>query len=142
MKTLTKTLLLLLMAVACLQSVSAQDASKNDDRKAKHEEKFKAAAAKLNLTDAQQTKLKAVLLQNRTEMKALRQANKDKPKDEKRQAMLEQLKKADGQISAILDSKQLDIYKHMKEEKKAEMKKKREEHMKMHEEMEGEVGIF
>lgn len=134
--------MLLFVTVACLQSVSAQDAAKNDDRKAKHEAKFKAAVAKLNLTDEQQAKLKTVLQQNKTEMKALREANKNKTKDEKRQAMMDQLKKADAQISAILDPKQMEIYKQMKEEKKAEMKKKREEHMKMREEIEGEEGIF
>jgi hypothetical protein len=134
--------MLLFVTVACLQSISAQDASKNEDRKAKHEQKFKAAAAKLNLTDEQQAKLKEVLQQNKTEMKAMREANKDKAKPEKRKLMLDQLKKADGQIMAILDSKQQELYKQMKEEKKAEMKKKREEHQKMQEEMEGEVGIF
>ena len=142
MKTLTKNLILLFVSFACLQSISAQDANKNEDRKAKHEQRFKAAAEKLKLTAEQQTKLKAVLLQNRTEMKTLRETNKDKAKDEKRKLMMEQLKKADGQISAILDSKQLELYKQMKEEKKASMKKKREEHMKMREEMEAEEGIF
>lgn len=142
MRTLTKSLMLLFVTVACLQSISAQDANKNEDRKAKHEQKFKAAVAKLNLTDEQQAKLKELLQQHKLEMKALREANKDKTKPEKRKVMLDQLKKADGQIMAILDSKQQELYKQMKEEKKAEMKKKREEHQKMQEEMEGEVGIF
>ncbi|MES2558833.1 MAG: hypothetical protein V4590_03780 [Bacteroidota bacterium] len=142
MKTLTQTLLLLFVATACLQPALAQDAKNNDNRKAKHEQRFKAASERLNLTTDQQAKLKAVLKQNKTEMKTLREANKDKAKDEKRKVMIAQMKKADGQVSAILDSKQQEIYKQMKEEKKAEMKKKREEHMKMKEELEGEEGIF
>jgi periplasmic protein CpxP/Spy len=142
MKTVTKTLMLLLLAFLSVQSVSAQDDKMERGGKAKQEEKFKAVAAKLNLTADQQTKLKAVLMQHKTDMKALREANKDKTKDEKRKVMLEQMKKLDTQISAILDSKQLEQYKQMKADKKAEMKKKREEHMKMREEMEGDEGIF
>ncbi len=133
---------MLFVAFLSAQSVSAQDAKMSDTRKAKHEEKFKAAAVRLNLTDDQQTKLKAVLQQNKTDMKALREANKDKAKEEKRKVMLEQMKKVNTQITALLDSKQMEIYKQMKEEKKAEMKKKHEEHMKMREEIEGEEGIF
>jgi Spy/CpxP family protein refolding chaperone len=144
MKTLTKTLVLILAGFLCTQNIFAQQANIPDQskRKAQHEQKFKVAAEKLNLTADQQTKLKALLEQNRAEMKALREANKEKPKEEKRKAMLEQMKKMDTQVSAILDSKQQELYKQMKAEKRAEMKKKREERMKMHEEMEGEEGIF
>ena len=133
---------MLLVAFLGMQSVSAQDSKRSEDRKAQHEQKFKAVAEKLNLTADQQTKLKSVLMQRKTDMKALREANKDKPKEEKRKVMLDQLKKFDGQISSILDAKQLELYKQMKADKKAEMKKKREEHMKMLEEMEGEEGLF
>jgi hypothetical protein len=47
-------------------------------------------------------------------MKALREANKDKPKEEKRKLMVAQLKKLDGQIVAVLDAKQQETYKQMR----------------------------
>lgn len=144
MKTQTKIIMLILAAFLCGQTVLGQQPKAHEygNRKAQHEQRFKAAAEKLSLTAEQQTKLKSLLEQNRTEMKALREANKEKPKEEKRKMMLEQMKKMDAQVSAILDSKQLELYKQMKADKKTEMKKKREERMKMREEMEGEEGIF
>jgi Spy/CpxP family protein refolding chaperone len=100
------------------------------------------AVGRLNLTAEQQTKLKSLREQNRTEMKALRDANKDKTKEAKRKAMQEQMRKMDAQVMAILDSKQQELYKQMKAEKKGEIKKNRQEKMKMREEIEGEEEIL
>jgi protein CpxP len=142
----------ILKAALCLGLVTmlgtsntfAQDKHKdhNDgkmaERKEMHEKKFAEASKRLNLTADQQEKIKAVMVQNKTEMKVLREANKDKTKEEKRAAMIGQLKKLDGQITAVLDAKQLATYKQMKAEKKSEMKKKREEKA----EMDEYLGVF
>lgn len=125
------------------QDKMAARGSNPEMSKEKREQRFADASKRLNLTADQQTKIKAVLSQNRTDMKALREANKDKAKDEKRKAMIDQMKKADGQVTAVLDAKQQQIYKQMKEEKKADMKTKRAERMKVQDEMEDVgVGIF
>ncbi len=116
--------------------------TKTHDRKEMHAQKFAEASKRLNLTAEQQTKIKAIMEQNKAEMKALREANKDKSKDEKRALMMAQLKKTDAQITPVLDAKQQEIYKQMKAEKKKEMQKKREEHMKEKAEMDEYMGIF
>ena len=124
----------------CFQTVSAQQRKKQErgSEKSQQEQKFQMAVGRLNLTAEQQTKLKSLREQNRTEMKALRDANKDKTKEAKRKAMQEQMRKMDAQVMAILDSKQQELYKQMKAEKKGEIKKNRQEKMKMREGIEGE----
>ncbi len=128
----------------CFQTVSAQQRKKQErgSEKSQQEQKFQMAVGRLNLTAEQQTKLKSLREQNRTEMKALRDANKDKTKEAKRKAMQEQMRKMDAQVMAILDSKQQELYKQMKAEKKGEIKKNRQEKMKMREEIEGEEEIL
>ncbi|AMS26445.1 hypothetical protein AEM51_04825 [Bacteroidetes bacterium UKL13-3] len=144
MKTLTKSLMLAIALFLCFQTVSAQQRKKQErgSEKSQQEQKFQMAVGRLNLTAEQQTKLKSLREQNRTEMKALRDANKDKTKEAKRKAMQEQMRKMDAQVMAILDSKQQELYKQMKAEKKGEIKKNRQEKMKMREEIEGEEEIL
>lgn len=79
-------------------------------------------SARLSLRPEQQARLKDIMKQNREEMKALRESKKDAPKEEKRTAMIAQMKKADENINAILDTKQQELYKQYKAEKKAERK--------------------
>lgn len=116
--------------------------TKMAERKEMHEKKFTEASKRLNLTAEQQTKIKAILQQNKTEMKTLQEANKDKTPAEKRTLMITQLKKADAQITPLLDAKQLETYKQMKAEKRSEMQKKREERMKDKAEMDEYMGVF
>ena len=136
--------MLAIALLLCFQTVSAQQRKKQErgSEKSQQEQKFQMAVGRLNLTAEQQTKLKSLREQNRTEMKALRDANKDKTKEAKRKAMQEQMRKMDAQVMAILDSKQQELYKQMKAEKKGEIKKNRQEKMKMREEIEGEEEIL
>lgn len=108
----------------------AQDAKK--DRKARADSSFARISERLKLTTEQQTQLKEVMKQNRSEMKAVREANKDVAKPEKRKAMMEQLKKNDSRVSALLNESQKAEYEKLKAEKKEEMKKKRAEHNRRH----------
>jgi len=108
--------------------------------KEKREQRFAEASKKLNLTADQQTKIKAILEKNKEEMKALREANKTKTKEERRKVMVEQVKKTDAQIIGVLDAKQQAIYQQMKSDRKEEMKKKKAEHEEMQEEL-GDAGI-
>jgi protein CpxP len=106
------------------------------------EQRFAEVSKRLNLTVDQQAKLKSIILQNKTEMTELREANKHQPKEIKREAMMKQFKKIDAQVNGILDDKQRIEYSKLKEERKLEMRKKREEHKNSKEEMEYYKGIF
>jgi periplasmic protein CpxP/Spy len=105
-------------------------------------QRFTEASKRLNLTDDQQAKIKELLSTNKSEMKALREKNKAASKDEKRAAMMAQLKKLDTQISEVLTGDQQKEYAKMKEERKEAMKAKRAEKMRENEEMEEYQGIF
>jgi hypothetical protein len=139
------------LTVAAILSTSAfaqTTPPKTHDHKAEHdhsaerEQKFATASKRLNLTADQETKLKEILATNKAEMKTLKEANKDASKDEKRTAMIGQMKKMDGQITAILDAKQIETYKQMKAEKKKELQQKREAKMKEKQEMEEYQSVF
>src|SRR5687768_17146192 len=143
MKRFLKLTMALTVATILSTSAFAQTTpSKTNDHKAHREQKFKEATKRLNLSADQEQKLKGILATNKAEMKAIREANKDASKDEKRALMIGQFKKLDGQITAMLDAKQIETYKLMKEEKKKEMQQKREAKMKEKEEMEDYQGIF
>ena len=143
MKRFVSVTMALLVATILSTSAFAQHPRHNsDDHKAKREQKFAEASKRLNLSADQQQKLKGIMAANKEEMKALREAKKNASKDEKRAAMIGQFKKLDGQITAMLDAKQLEIYKQMKEEKKKEMQEKRAAKMKEKQEMEEYQPIF
>lgn len=100
----------------------------------KHKEKADSAFAKvserLKLTPDQQTKLKEIMKQNRTEMKQVREANKEASKEDRRKAMLAQLSKSDERVKAILNDSQKAEYTKIKAERKELMKQRRLEHKK------------
>lgn len=143
MKTQIKSSILCCIALLMVSVTNAQDkGQKQEVRKEKQAARFDEMSKKLNLTSDQQTKIKEIMTQNRTEMKALKEANKDKAKEEQRKAMLGQLKKADGQVNEVLDAKQKEQYKQLKAERKKEMKEKRKEKMKDNEELEDYQGVL
>lgn len=120
------------LAVAALLVLStgvyAQDAQKPQaSAERQHNgERLKQLSERLKLTSEQQTKLKAVMHQNRDEMKKVREANKGADKDVRRKAMMAQMQKNDASIKALLNEEQQKEYAKWKEEKKAEMKARKE----------------
>lgn len=124
--------LLRLFTLACVMIIGTTTFAqgKKGMHKMKADSAFAKVSERLKLTTGQQTQLKDVMKQNREEMKAVREANKDAAKPEKRKAMLAQLKKSDERINAILDESQKAEYTKLKEEKKAQMKAKRAERQK------------
>ena len=98
-----------------------------ENRKEMAEKRFKELSDRLQLTPDQQAKLKVIAKENRIEMKQLREAKKDAPKEERRAAMVAQLKKANNQVNAILTPKQQELYKQYKAEKKTEKENKMKE---------------
>lgn len=143
MKRLVRLTMALLIATIFGTVAFAQHPQHNsDDHKAQREQKFAEASKRLNLSADQQKKLKEILEANKAEMKTLKEANKDASRDEKKKVMIAQLKKLDGQITAVLDAKQIETYKQMKAEKRKEMREKREAKMKEKEEMEDYQPIF
>ena len=121
------------LAVAALLAfttgVQAQDAQKPQEattQKQRGGDRFQQLSERLKLTADQQTKLKAVMQQNRAEMKKVREENKAAEKDVKRKAMMSQMQKNDENIKALLDENQKLEYAKWKEEKKAEMKARKE----------------
>jgi Spy/CpxP family protein refolding chaperone len=144
MKKLTslKAIALAVLTVAGLHSFAQEKADRRagaEERKEQHDERFAEASKKLNLTPEQQTKIKDIMQQSRKSMKEFREANKDKAKEEKRTAMMSEMKKKDASITAVLDSKQQAIYKQMKADRKEEMKKRRADKVKMEDDM-GDYG--
>lgn len=123
-KFLRLTMVLMTATIMSTSAFAQTTPTKSNPHKTENEQKFAAASKRLNLTADQETKMKEILATNKAEMKALKEANKDASKEEKRAAMIEQLKKMDGQITAILDAKQIETYNKMKAEKKKELKKK------------------
>jgi hypothetical protein len=123
-------------------SMQTSEHKPHGDHKGDREKKFAEASKRLNLSESQQADLKKILESNKAEMKAWKEANKDATKDQKRAAAMAQFKKADGQITAILDAKQQTTYNQMKAEKKKELQEKHAAKMKEHEEMEEYKGIF
>lgn len=143
MKTQIKSAIICCIALLMVSVTNAQDKTKKHaEHKEKRAARFEEMSKKLNLTSDQQTKIKEIMTQNRNEMKALKEANKDKAKEEKRKVMLAQLKKADGQVNDVLDAKQKELYKQLKAERKKEMKEKRKERIKDQEELEDYQGIL
>ena len=68
-----------------------------------------AKAFFFSLLSTLKTKLKAIAKGNRVEMKQLRDAKKDAPKEERKVAMVNQLKKVNDQINVILTPKQQEL---------------------------------
>lgn len=127
MKTILR---LFILTGAIILSTAAFAQGKKGAHKQNADSTFARLSERLTLTADQQTKLKEVMKQNREEMKAVRESNKDAEKPEKRKAMVTQLKKNDERISALLDESQKAEYLKLKQEKKAQMKAKRPEHQK------------
>lgn len=96
----------------------------------KRDSAFAKISARLQLSPDQQTQLKEIMKRNRQEMKAVNDANKDADKATRRQAKIAQMKKADEEIKAILTDTQRAEYDKIKEEKKAQMRKKMEKRRK------------
>ena len=88
---------------------------------------FAKISTRLNLTAEQQTKLKEIIRKNREELKAVKEANKNATKEEKRKALVAQMKKGDEQIKAVLNDTQKAEYEKIKQERKGLMKKKNEQ---------------
>lgn len=123
MKNAIKLLALSFMLLG-INAAYAQGREGMQKRKEIAEQKFKELSEKLHLSDDQKAKLREIGKQNRMEMKELHEAKKDAPKEERRTALIAQLKKTDEKISAVLDPKQKELYKQLKEEKRAERKSK------------------
>ncbi len=118
------------LAFIVILGTTAFAQGKKGMHKMKADSAFAKVSERLKLTEGQQTKLREVMKQNREEMKAVRESNKDAAKPDKRKAMLAQLKKSDERINGILDESQKAEYAKLKEEKKAQMKAKRAERQK------------
>ena len=124
----------LLMMIAALffsssqvKAQQVQDPQMMEKRREMAEQRFKEFSDMLALNADQQVKIKAIIKQNRMEMKQIREAQKDAPKEERRSAMTAQLKKSNDQINTILDPHQQELYKQYKADKKAERQKKMQE---------------
>lgn len=136
MKTTLKLMAALLMLV-CATSVFAQGGmrggmrdGKGDHREGKgmnRDSAFAKISQRLQLTPNQQTKLKEIMKQNRQEMKAIKEANKNADKATRRQAVMAQMKKMDDQVNAILNDSQRAEYEKIKAERREEMKKRKME---------------
>lgn len=120
-----KTMKMLALAMVMILSGTAFAQGPKGDRKQKADSTFAVVSARLKLTAEQQVKLKETMQKNREEMKAVRESVKGKDKAEKRKAMLEQLKKNDERINALLNDAQKAEYAKLKEEKKAQLKARR-----------------
>ena len=131
-------LVLLLSFFYVVSNLKAQQNEMMGNRKELAEKRFKELSERLQLTTEQQTKLKAIAKGNRVEMKQLRDAKKDAPKEERKVAMVNQLKKVNDQINVILTPKQQELFKQYKSEKKTVREKKMKE--KLHEREEREDG--
>lgn len=88
---------------------------------------FAKISTRLNLSAEQQTKLKEIIRKNREELKAVKEANKNATKEERRKALVAQMKKGDEQIKAILNDTQKAEYEKLKQERKDLIKKKHEQ---------------
>lgn len=88
---------------------------------------FAKISTRLNLSAEQQIKLKEIIRKNREELKAVKEANKNATKEERRKALVAQMKKGDEQIKAILNDTQKAEYEKLKQERKDLIKKKHEQ---------------
>jgi len=131
-------LIVLTSFLLVVANLKAQQNEMMDNRKEVAEKRFKELSDRLQLTSEQQIKLKAIAKENRSEMKQLRDAKKEAPKEERKVAIVTQLKKVNDQINAILTPKQQELFKQYKSEKKTVREKKMKE--KLHEREEIEDG--
>lgn len=122
---ITATLLATIMAFSTASF--AQKAKANGQHKEKMEQHIKEFSTRLNLSADQETRIREIMKQSRTEMRTMRESKKDAPKEEKRTAMKDLKKKTDEKIKAVLDPKQQELYKQYKEEKRQERKNKMEQ---------------
>jgi Spy/CpxP family protein refolding chaperone len=126
MKTAIKFLALAFVMFIGAESFAQKPKSKQQQQHINKDSAFAKVSKRLNLTTEQQTKLKDAIKQNRTEMQALREANKSANKEEKRKAVVAQMQKNDERVKQILNEQQKAEYDKIKTERKAEMKKQRE----------------
>ena len=117
-------------------NLNAQNNESMGRRRELAEQRFKEISDRLQLSPEQQVKLKEIAKENRAEMKQLRETKKDAPKEERRAAMIVQLKKVNDQINAMLTPKQQELFTQYKAEKKANRQKKMKERQSEHEELE------
>lgn len=131
------TLLLLVFTLNSTQSnaqqkateLSATDAQKiKSEQQAKQAQQFQQTVARLKLSQEQEKQMRLIMKESRNEIKALKEANKNKPKDEQKKIMTEQLQKTDTKVNAILTEEQKVVWKQIKQEHKVQMKQKREQH--------------
>lgn len=125
-----KTLFKLCIVAAIVMVGTTVFAQGHQKHKEKADSVFNKISERLKLTTDQQSKLKEVMKQNRTEMKQVREANKNASKEDKRKAMMAQLKKSDDRIKEILDDSQEIEYAKIKAERKEKMKQHRQENKK------------
>jgi Spy/CpxP family protein refolding chaperone len=93
-----KNVMPVLFALLIITSAKAQDHS---NRKQRGEERMKELSTRLNLTTDQETKIQAIMKENREEMKQLRETKKEAPKEEKKAVFMTQMKKADAKIPLL-----------------------------------------
>ena len=120
------TLLTLVLVILSGNQLFAQRQGKQHKHMNK-DSAFAKISTRLNLTAEQQTKLKEIIRKNREELKAVKEANKNATKEERRKALVAQMNKGDEQIKAILNDTQKAEYEKIKEERKDLMKKKNEQ---------------
>jgi Spy/CpxP family protein refolding chaperone len=118
---------LLSFAPAMAQQPTSQPPLSKDAQRA---QMFQEMVVRLKLNQEQEKQMRLIMKQSRNELKALKEANKDKPKAEKQKLLAEQMKKTDGQVNAILTDEQKVIWKQLKQEQKAKMMQKKEQQQK------------
>ncbi len=129
--------LFVFFVLASVVTVKAQQAAPNKEtqqakqaKQAEQAKQFQETCVRLKLTQEQEKQMRLVMKESRNEMKTLKEANKDKPKEEKQKLAMEQLQKTDAQVNSLLTAEQQVIWKQIKQERKAKMKQKREHQMK------------
>ena len=120
------TLLTLVLVILSGNQLFAQRQGKQHKHMNK-DSAFAKISTRLNLSAEQQTKLKEIIRKNREELKAVKEANKNATKEERRKAIVAQMKKGDEQIKAILNDTQKAEYEKLKQERKDLIKKKHEQ---------------
>ena len=127
LKTATFLVLAILASInpAMAQQPTSQQPLSKDAQRA---QKFQEMVVRLKLNTEQEKQMRLIMKQSRNELKALKEANKDKPKEEKQKLLAEQMKKTDAQVNAILTDEQKVIWKQIKQERRAKMMQKKEQH--------------
>lgn len=132
-------LLILLFVFQMTPTLAQQKSNPKQNPKspsAQQAKRFHETSKRLGLTPEQEKQMRTIMQENREELKALKAANKDKSAEEKHKLMLEQFNKTDQKVMAILNKNQQTEWAKIKEERKVQLMKKKEEHMKHKKEIE------